>query len=135
MRRGVRQRSGFPRRKVEAYSLTMDELREITQHLLQFAPDALIVIDDANRIRFANETVRELFGHAPESLSGKPLDLLVPERLRANHSRHIAGFQRSPSSREMGARRGDLFALRADGSEFSAGIRLAPFRIGGKLFI
>ena len=113
----------------------MDELREITEHLLQFAPDALIVIDDANRIRFANETVRELFGHAPESLVGKPLDLLIPERLRANHVRHTAGFMRNPHSREMGARIADLFALRADGSEFSAGIRLAPFRIGGKLFI
>ena len=35
----------------------------------------------------------------------------------------------------MGARIADLFALRADGSEFSAGIRLAPFRIGDKLFV
>jgi PAS domain S-box-containing protein len=61
----------------------MDELREITEHLLQFAPDALIVIDDANRIRFANETVKELFGHAPQSLVGKPLEMLIPERLRA----------------------------------------------------
>jgi two-component system, sensor histidine kinase len=111
------------------------QLREITEHLLQFAPDALIVIDDANRIRFANETVKELFGHAPESLVGKPLDLLIPERLRANHVGHTAGFMRNPHSREMGARIADLFALRADGSEFSAGIRLAPFRIGGRLFI
>ena len=113
----------------------MDELREITEHLLQFAPDALIVIDDANRIRFANETVRELFGHSPESLVGKPLELLIPERLRANHGGHTAGFMRNPNSREMGARIADLFALRADGSEFSAGIRLAPFRIGSRLFI
>jgi PAS domain S-box-containing protein len=113
----------------------VDELSEITEHLLQFAPDALIVIDDANRIRFANETVRELFGHSPESLVGKPLELLIPERLRTNHGRHTAGFLRNPNSREMGARIADLFALRADGSEFSAGIRLAPFRIGGRLFI
>jgi PAS domain S-box-containing protein len=113
----------------------VDALREITEHLLQFAPDALIVIDDANRIRFANETVRELFGHAPEFLVGKPLELLIPERLRGNHARHTAGFMRAPNSREMGARIADLFALRADGSEFSAGIRLAPFRIGGKQFI
>jgi PAS domain S-box-containing protein len=113
----------------------VDELREITEHLLQFAPDALIVIDDTNRIRFANETVKELFGHSPDSLVGKPLELLIPERLRANHGRHTAGFMRSPNSREMGARIADLFALRADGSEFSAGIRLAPFRIGGILFV
>jgi two-component system, sensor histidine kinase len=118
-----------------AFLLTMDELREITQHLLRFSPDALIVIDDANRIRFANETVRDLFGHTPGSLIDKPLDMLVPERLRAPHAAHTAGFMRSPTNREMGARITNLFALRADGSEFPAGIRLAPFRINGKLFV
>lgn len=115
--------------------LTMDELREITEHLLRFSPDALIVVDDSDRIRFANETVKELFGYAPETLIGKPLDVLIPERLRAHHSKHTGSYARSPNNREMGARIVDLFARRADGSEFPAGIRLAPFRIGGKFFV
>jgi two-component system, sensor histidine kinase len=117
------------------HGLTMDELREITEHLLRFSPDALIVIDDRARIRFANETVGELLGHRPETLIGKPLDTLIPERLRAQHGRHTAGFMRNPNNREMGARISDLFALRADGSEFPAGIRLAPFHLGDKLFV
>ena len=102
---------------------------------MRFAPDALIVIDDRGRICFANETVRQLFGHAPELLQGKPIDVLVPERLRGRHGKHIAGFMDQPNNREMGARIADLFALRADASEFPAGIRLAPFRIGTKLFV
>jgi PAS domain S-box-containing protein len=113
----------------------MDELRLITEHLLQFSPDALIVVDDGDRIRFANETVAELFGHRPEDLIGKPLDTLIPERLRAHHGKHTASYARNPNNREMGARIADLFAVRADGSEFPAGIRLAPFRIGSKLFV
>lgn len=115
--------------------LTMDELGEITQHLLRFSPDALIVIDEPGRIRFANQTVTQMFGYAPGDLVGKSIDVLVPERFRAKHGSHIAGFVRAPDNREMGARIADLFALRADGTEFSAGIRLAPFRIGGKLFV
>lgn len=114
---------------------TMDELREITEHLLRFSPDALIVVDDAGVIRFANETVRDLFGHAPEALLGQPLDVLVPARLRGVHGKHTTNYLRTPSNREMGARIADLYALRADGTEFAAGIRLAPFRISGKLFI
>lgn len=113
----------------------MDELREITEHLLRFSPDALIVVDDQDRIRFANETVKELFGYAPDALIGKRIDTLIPQRLRAHHGKHTAGFMRNPNNREMGARIADLFALRADGSEFPAGIRLAPFRIGEKLFV
>jgi two-component system, sensor histidine kinase len=113
----------------------MDELGEITQYLLRFSPDALIVIDDSDRIRFANETVQSLFGYAPQALIGRPLEMLIPERLRAHHGRHTANFMRNPDNREMGARIADLFALRADGSEFSAGIRLAPFRLGERLFV
>ena len=113
----------------------MDELSEITQHLLQFAPDALVVVDDRGRIRFANETVAQMFGHAPESLIGQPIDMLVPQRLRVRHGQHIAGYLRSPENREMGARILDLFARRSDGSEFPAGIRLAPFRIGERQFV
>ena len=115
--------------------LTMDELRDITEHLLRFSPDALIVVDDHNRIRFANETVKELFGHSPDSLIGTPLDSLIPERLRAHHGNHTANYARKPNNREMGARIADLFALRADGTEFPAGIRLAPFWIGSRLFV
>lgn len=100
-----------------------DELREITEHLLRFSPDALIVVDDGARIRFANETVRELFGYAPDTLIGKPIDALIPTRLRAHHGKHTAGYVSSPNNREMGARIADLLARRSDGTEFPAGIK------------
>ena len=95
----------------------MDEFREISQQLLRFSPDALIVID-GHGIRFANDTVKDLFGYEPGELIGKPLEMLVPERFRSRHANHTAGFMQSPNNREMGARIADLFALRADGSEF-----------------
>ncbi|HEY6645101.1 ATP-binding protein [Povalibacter sp.] len=113
----------------------MDELRQITEHLLHFSPDALIVVDDSALIRFANETVMTLFGYAPDALIGRPVDTLIPERLRLHHGYHTADYLREPVNREIGARITELFARRADGTEFAAGIRLAPFRIEGKLFV
>lgn len=113
----------------------MDQLSDITQHLLRFSPDALIVVDAGGRIRFANQTVTELFGYAPEQLLNKPLETLIPERLRGKHVSHLASYFGKPGNREMGARIADLFARRADGSEFAAGIRLAPFKIGDTLFV
>lgn len=113
----------------------MDQLSDITQHLLRFSPDALIVVDAGGRIRFANHTITELFGYQPEQLLDKPLETLIPERLRGKHVSHLTGYLSKPGNREMGARIADLFARRADGSEFAAGIRLAPFKIGGTLFV
>jgi PAS domain S-box-containing protein len=118
-----------------AADLAMDELGEITQQLLRFSPDALIVVDDRGKIRFASETVTELFGYPPAALVGQPMDMLVPERLRSRHAAHVSNYLVKPSNREMGARLADLAARRVDGSEFSAGIRLAPFKIGQKVFV
>ena len=116
-------------------SLSRETLQAVTQQLLRFLPDALIVIDAQGRICFANESVRQLFGHEPDALLGCSIEVLVPARFRARHGQHFASFMQAPKNREMGARVADLFAVRADGFEFSAGIRLAPFRMGDETFI
>lgn len=116
-------------------SLTADELKQITRNLLRFSPDALIITDALGRIRFANETVTQLFGHTPDELIGQSLEVLVPARFHDRHRQYTASYVRAPKNREMGARIAELFALRADGTEFPAGIRLAPFRIGGNFFV
>jgi PAS domain S-box-containing protein len=113
----------------------MDKIASITQQLLQFSPDALIVVDSQGVILFANATSRALFGYSREQLVGQSIDMLVPERFRFRHGAHVAGYLRDPTMREMGARIIDLFARRADGTEFPAGIRLAPIYDGEKTFV
>jgi len=113
----------------------MDKIASISQQLLQFSPDALIVVDFQGAILFANATSRGLFGYSREQLVGQSIDMLVPERFRFRHGAHLAGYLRDPTAREMGARIIDLFARRADGTEFPAGIRLAPIYDGEKTFV
>jgi len=113
----------------------MEHIASIAQHLLQFSPDALIVVDARGIILFANATSRALFGYSREQLVGQPIEMLVPERYRLRHGAHMSGYMRDPINREMGARILDLFAQRADGTEFPAGIRLAPFHDGEKAFV
>jgi PAS domain S-box-containing protein len=113
----------------------MDKIASISQQLLQFSPDALIVVDFQGVILFANATSRALFGYSREELVGQSIDILVPERFRFRHGAHVAGYLRDPTAREMGARLVDLFARRADGSEFPAGIRLAPIHDGEETFV
>ena len=113
----------------------MDEIQEITEQLLRFSPDALIVVDSQGLICFANETVGDVFGYAPKALTGQSMEVLIPPRLRCRHFSHVMEYMKDPRNREMGTKISDLYALRADGSEFAAGIRLAPFRAGGKCFV
>ncbi|HEY6643689.1 ATP-binding protein [Povalibacter sp.] len=113
----------------------MSEADEITRQLLRYSPDALVVVDAGGIIRFANETVRDLLGYEPGDLTGKPIEVLVPERLRQRHGSYVANFLRAPRNREMGVTVADLAAQRADGSEFPAAIRLAHFHVGESLLV
>ena len=113
----------------------MDQIASIAPQLLEFSPDALIVVDSRGLIQFANATTRTLFGYTREQLVGQPIEMLVPERFQLRHGAHMSGFMRDPANREMGARIADLFARRADGTEFPAGIRLAPFMDGDRQLV
>jgi len=113
----------------------MVEISSIAQRLLQFSPDAMLVVDTQGIIHFSNETSSSLFGYTPEELMGQPIKLLIPQRFHTRHGAHLSNYLRQPTSREMGARISDLFARRADGSEFPAGIRLSPFNDGEQSFV
>jgi len=113
----------------------MDEPPAFSRHLAQSSPDALIVVDTRGTVVYANATTRLLFGYAPEDLVGQPMERLVPERFRIRHGAHLSGYFRDPTNRDMGVRMAGLFGRRADGSEFSAGIRLAPLQEGGGTFV
>ena len=113
----------------------MTQFAALSEHLLRFSPDALVVVDSGGVIRFANETTRVLLGYAPENLIGQSIDMLVPDRFRLRHGAHVGLYLKHPVNREMGARVADLVARRADGTEFPAGIRLAPFQFDSQHYV
>jgi PAS domain S-box-containing protein len=97
---------------------------EVIRIALEDAPDATLIVDTAGKIRFANRTVTELFGHAHEEFIGRSVEMLLPERFRAGHAVYRGEFTRDRKSRPMGSQRLDLFGLRADGNEFPLAISL-----------
>jgi PAS domain S-box-containing protein len=113
----------------------MQKNGSLAQHLLQSSPDAMLVADAGGIMRYANDTAGAVFGYASQQLIGQPVELLIPERFRSRHAAHVLAFVHGPTGREMGARIVDLFARRADGTEFPAGIRLAPFPYQGATLI
>jgi hypothetical protein len=99
------------------------------EQLLEFAPDAIVGVDEDGAIRLANAQAQSLFGHAHAELLGKPVEMLIPARFRGGHGRHRDGYFAEPRTRPMGADL-DLFGLRKDGSEFPAEISLSSIASG-----
>jgi PAS domain S-box-containing protein len=98
---------------------------ELVRSVLDSAPDAMIVIDASGTIRFANHQVTALFGHPVGAVVGQRVEMLLPERFRQRHVGHRSQYVSSGRVRPMGIGL-DLFALRADGTEFPVEISLSP---------
>ena len=100
--------------------------------ILAIAADAIISLDESLCITLFNDGAAQIFGYSKEEILGQRLDLLIPERMRANHRHHVADFSASPvPSKKMGERQ-EIFARRKDGSEFPAEASIAKQVINGR---
>ncbi|MEZ5566479.1 MAG: ATP-binding protein [Gammaproteobacteria bacterium] len=108
---------------------------ELVAQMLQEAPDALLLVNDRGLIVAINAAATTLFGYPPTGLLGQAIELLVPQQSRDIHQRFRHGFEVAPTTREMAARLVALSALRHDGSEFPAEIRLAPIQRDGERYV
>jgi PAS domain S-box-containing protein len=100
---------------------------ELARSALDAAPDAMIIIDDAGIIRFANRQVSALFGYAHDDVIGQSVEQLMPERFRNLHVGHRFEFAKALRQRPMGQGLA-LFGQRRDGGEFPVEISLSPIQ-------
>lgn len=89
------------------------------------APDAILVVDGAGRIRLNNAEAERLLEAAPGELQGLSVDKLVPMASRKNHAGLRSGFMTNPHRRPMGIGLA-LKAMKLNGREFPVEISLAP---------
>ncbi|HEX4600770.1 MAG TPA: PAS domain S-box protein, partial [Gemmatimonadales bacterium] len=101
---------------------------------VESSPNGMVMIDREGRIVLINREIERLFGYARDELLGRPIEVLVPERLRARHPGFRTTFFASPQARAMGAGR-DLFGVRKDGREIPVEIGLNPLETDEGLFV
>ena len=117
-----------------ALSPSKAESRRLTEFLLadivRIAADAIICVDADQTITLFNEGAEQIFGWTSDEVIGKPLDLLLPERARGAHLKHIERFRDAPEhARKMGERR-EISGLRKNGEEFPAEAAIAKVTMG-----
>ncbi len=98
---------------------------EKSRLIMRLALNAMVLVDERGRIVLVNPQAETLFGFSAKELVDQPVELIVPDRFKAEHPANRERFFRNPEVRRMGAGR-DLFARRSDGSEFPVEIGLEP---------
>jgi PAS domain S-box-containing protein len=90
------------------------------------ANDAIVSADACGHITYWNAAAERIFGYPAAEALGKPLTMLMPERLRARHEK---GLQRYLATREphvIGATV-EMTGLRKDRSEFPLDLSIASW--------
>ncbi len=104
--------------------------------IVSISADAIISVDEQQRITLFNRGAQEIFGYSPQEALGAPLDLLLPEHLRAPHRDHVAGFATGRvTSRRMGERYAAIMGRRKNGEEFPAEASISKLQVGGSTLL
>ena len=102
--------------------------------IVSIAADAIISVDKDQRITIFNEGAEAIFGYTKDEVMGTPLDCLIPERFRAVHREHFAGFVVGEEAARTMAERKEIFGRRKNGEEFPAEGSISRITVGGMTF-
>lgn len=96
--------------------------------IIELAQDAILTTDENLNITLFNPAAERLFGYASDQIVGRPVSLLIPERVRHSHAMFVTTFAGSNVSTRAMSDRGEVTGLTFDGREFPAEISIAKLQ-------
>lgn len=94
------------------------------RHIMDAAPDGLMVVDAKGTIVLANPEIHRIFGYGPRQLIGANLDTLVPGDVRARHGANRERFMQASHGR-IERLQGGFMAEHRSGAQFAVELNLS----------
>jgi PAS domain S-box-containing protein len=111
------------RRAEEALRASEQRFRAVTDA----AVDAIVSADGHGRLLSWNRGAERMFGWRAEEVLGRPLTVIIPERLRGLHEEGIARVRQTGRSKLAGSVV-ELVGLRRDGTEFPVELSIGAWQ-------
>lgn len=111
----------------------LDESRDRISAIVESAMDAIIAINDGQKIVLFNPAAEKMFECRAQEALGSGVERFIPESARGGHSALVRNFGAHGSSgRTMGSL-GTLLALKANGEQFPIEASISHSNISGKI--
>ena len=95
---------------------------------------ATLIVNSHRKIQVINPAAETLFGFKKAELSGKLIDILIPEDSREVHIQQHANYYTNPVAHKM-AHGEQVFARKKNGSLFPVLINLCSYHSGGEMYV
>ncbi|HTS51187.1 MAG TPA: histidine kinase dimerization/phosphoacceptor domain -containing protein [Bryobacteraceae bacterium] len=103
--------------------------------VIDLAEDAIISIGEDQRILLFNQGAARIFGYSAQEAIGKPLDILLPERMAKLHRTQVNEFSHSGLTTRRKNERTQIWGRRKDGTEFPAEASISRVDAGGRILL
>jgi len=116
----------------------LERLRASQERLsgvVESAMDAILAVDEAQRIVLFNAAAEKMFGCRANEAIGTSVERFIPPHLRSGPAQHILNFGQSGTTKRAMGTLGTLNAVRANGEEFPIEASISHLEAdGNKLF-
>jgi PAS domain S-box-containing protein len=102
--------------------------------LFENATEGIILTNGSGDIVLVNPAAERMFGYNSGEIIGKPIEILIPDRVKPNHHELREGFYENPSNRVMGHGR-DLYGRKKDGANLPVEVSLSHYKRNSELFV
>lgn len=125
--RGIASDTSARKRIEQAF----EDAAQRTRAILSAVPDPVITIDVAGTIRSVNLAAEELLGYPRSKLVGRNVKMLMPGDVAVHHDGFLRNYVETGETKIIGIGR-EVEALRADGTTFTAELRISEFYASGR---
>ena len=110
----------------------LSESQERLKGIVDAAMDAIIAVDDDQRVQVFNTAAEKMFGCLASDAIGAPLERFLPPRFRAVHREHVRRLGDTGVTSQAMAGLRQLWALRSDGDEFPIEASISQSHVDGE---
>jgi PAS domain S-box-containing protein len=89
--------------------------------------EVIIAIDSNGLMLFCNDSIEDIFGYSASEILGKPITMLMPEKIR---KMHLNGLKRAKSNKNYKMGINSVLGLKKDGTEFEIEISISTWKYG-----
>lgn len=122
-------------RDVTSEQETLNQIRHaqlVTNRILAIGEDAVVSIDEDQKISYWNRRAERIFGYTEQEVLGQPLTLIIPERYSSTHGSFVSSFLSSTEASRLMGQRGEIVGRTKEGEEIPLEAAITKTVIEGK---